>query len=333
MFKKLILALVCLIFVLLASWYFLSKEEKSLIKYLALRTIYHSTQPFSDAKYHPWLLKIVGDQALEVATLKPAQIYTYASVSYAIGKKTENYRMVLESEALLAQDAVERKKFDRAAAFYRDAAIMADVYFEDFNRAKTYLEASLRYCRPDDFRFQADNYTSLGIIHAKHKELERASFFYTTAKVLITKTGDNQSLFTLLNAQANCSLRQGKLEQAEKEAQEALEIYREENFNNYKMESAILDTLATIYIAQGKFQLAEDHLLKAIKLQKLGIFLSNLGDLYSKMNRKEEALKYWDEAMATYKKEGEHPIKIEEIQQKIQKGSSKPIFPSIDKTL
>jgi tetratricopeptide (TPR) repeat protein len=84
------------------------------------------------------------------------------------------------------------------------------------------------------------------------------------------------------------SLRKEKLEKAEKFSRRSNEL--SPNNRSY------IDTYGWILYQQGKYKEAEEWLGRAVKLGSKSAISEHYGDVLYKLDRKEEALKYWQEA-------------------------------------
>ena len=126
-------------------------------------------------------------------------------------------------------------------------------------------------------------YSSLGDAYNANKEYEKSDKAYDDALKI---DPDNASI--LNNYAYFLSLRKEKLEKAEKFSRRSNEL--EPNNRSY------LDTYGWILYQQGKYKEAEVWLARAVKIGNKGTISEHYGDVLYKLDRKEEALKYWMDA-------------------------------------
>lgn len=129
-------------------------------------------------------------------------------------------------------------------------------------------------------------YQSLGDAYNANKEYAKSDKAYDDALKI---DPDNASI--LNNYAYFLSLRKEKLEKAEKFSRRSNEL--EPNNRSY------LDTYGWILYQQGKYKEAEVWLSRAVKIGNKSAIAEHYGDVLYKLDRKEEALKYWMDAKAS----------------------------------
>lgn len=128
-----------------------------------------------------------------------------------------------------------------------------------------------------------DFYSSLGEAYNSNKQYEKSDKAFDDALKI---DPDNASI--LNNYAYYLSLRKEKLEKAEKFSRRSNELYP--NNRSY------LDTYGWILYQQGKYKEAEVWLARAVKIGSKSAIAEHYGDVLYKLDRKEEALKYWMDA-------------------------------------
>lgn len=126
-------------------------------------------------------------------------------------------------------------------------------------------------------------YSSLGDAYNALKEYEKSDKAYDDALKI---DPDNDEI--LNNYAYFLSLRKEKLEKAEKFSRRSNEL--SPNNRSY------LDTYGWILYQQGKYKEAEVWLSRAVKIGSKSAIAEHYGDVLYKLDRKEEALKYWIDA-------------------------------------
>ena len=126
-------------------------------------------------------------------------------------------------------------------------------------------------------------YTSLGNAYNAVKNYTKSDKAYDDA--LKVNPDDAE---TLNNYAYFLSLRKEKLEKAEKFSRRSNEL----SPNN----RSFIDTYGWILYQQGKYKEAEEWLSRAMKMGNKSAIAEHYGDVLYKLDRKEEALKYWQEA-------------------------------------
>lgn len=109
-----------------------------------------------------------------------------------------------------------------------------------------------------------------------------------------------------LNNIGQIYLSQGKNDQALNLYQQALNIYKE---NNYKQGAAVtLNNIGRIYLNQGKYAQAIELNQQALATYREvgdrtgeGVTISNLGQIYQKQNQYEKALEFYQQALAIHR--------------------------------
>ena len=128
-----------------------------------------------------------------------------------------------------------------------------------------------------------DFYSNLGDSYNAIKEYEKSDKAFDDA--LKINPDDAQ---TLNNYAYYLSLRKEKLDKAEKFSKRSNELAP--NVRSY------IDTYGWILYQQGKYKEAEEWLNRAVKMGPKSAIDEHYGDVLYKLDRKEEALKYWIDA-------------------------------------
>ena len=81
---------------------------------------------------------------------------------------------------------------------------------------------------------------------------------------------------------------------------------------------AYLDSLGWVYYKKGMYEEAAQALLNADKVMKDPVIYDHLGDVYIKMNKTDEAIKYWQSSLELDPGQAQ-------IEKKIEEAKSQPI--------
>lgn len=129
-------------------------------------------------------------------------------------------------------------------------------------------------------------YSTLGDTYNATKEYDKSDKAYDDALKI-----DPDNAETLNNYAYFLSLRKEKLEKAEKFSRRCNEL--KPNNRSY------LDTYGWILYQQGKYKEAEEWLARAVKIGSKSAISEHYGDVLYKLDKKEEALKYWIDAKSS----------------------------------
>lgn len=158
----------------------------------------------------------------------------------------------------------------------------ANTQLKKFNAAIRALEDGIEFVY-NDKPLLLEFYTNLGNAYNAVKNYTKSDEAFDDA---LKVNPDDASV--LNNYAYYLSLRKEKLEKAEKFSRRSNEL--SPNNRSY------IDTYGWILYQQGKYKEAEEWLSRAVKLGSKSAISEHYGDVLYKLDRKEEALKYWQEA-------------------------------------
>ncbi len=167
-----------------------------------------------------------------------------------------------------------------ALPYYFNA--IANIQLKQYSTAITALEDGIEFVY-NNKPLLIEFYSNLGNAYNDIKNHERSDKAYDDA---LKVDPDNASV--LNNYAYYLSLRKVNLEKAEKFSKRSNELAP--NNRSY------IDTYGWILYQQGKYKEAEEWLSKAVKMGTKSAISEHYGDVLYKLNRKEEALQYWQEA-------------------------------------
>lgn len=159
---------------------------------------------------------------------------------------------------------------------------IANIQLKKYDLAVRVLEDGIEFVY-NNKPLLIDYYTNLG-----------NAYYYLKDYIKSDKTFDDglkvdpDNDFILNNYAYFLSLRKEKLEKAEKFSRRSNEL--KPNNRSY------IDTYGWILYQQGKYKEAEEWLSRAVKLGQKSSISEHYGDVLYKLDRKEEAFKYWQEA-------------------------------------
>jgi tetratricopeptide (TPR) repeat protein len=162
---------------------------------------------------------------------------------------------------------------------------IANIQLKNFNKAIESLNDGIEFVY-DNKPLQIEFYSDLGTAYNTIKEYVKSDKAFDDA---LKVDPDNASV--LNNYAYFMSLRKEKLEKAEKFSKRSNEL--SPNNRSY------IDTYGWILYQQEKYKEAELWLSRAVKIGSKGTIAEHYGDVLYKLDRKEEALKYWQEAKTT----------------------------------
>ncbi len=162
---------------------------------------------------------------------------------------------------------------------------IASIDKKDYEQAINYLEKGLNFII-DDEHLEAHCCQMLAEAYHNVSNYELSDQYFE--KALKINPDDSH---TLNNYAYYLSLRNTRLDKALEMSRKSLEIDAENSAN--------LDTYGWILYMQGKYSEALEWISKAVDISKKTspVILEHLGDVYYKLNDKENALKYWKEAL------------------------------------
>lgn len=256
----------------------------------------------ADAKvYSIYADFLYRDQKIREARDKYKQAVNIEKDKFVIWNQLILLDAQLNDRNNLYEDSKQAKElFPTQAGFYFYHGLAS-------NQLKKYSEAveSLNEGKElviDNEELLAEFYQGLGEAYnylGKHQESDE-SF----EKVLKYTPGN---AYAMNNYAYYLSLRKVKLERAAEMSKKSNELVKDN--------PSFMDTYGWILFQQGNYTNAEVWIAKSIKIagEKNGTLLEHYGDVLYKLNRKSEALDYWNKAKTT----GDHSDKLD---QKIKEG-------------
>jgi tetratricopeptide (TPR) repeat protein len=158
----------------------------------------------------------------------------------------------------------------------------ANIQLKKYENAIRALEDGIEFVY-NDKPLLLEFYTNLGNAYNAIKNYVKSDKAFDDA---LKVNPDDASI--LNNYAYYLSLRKEKLEKAEKFSRRSNEL--SPNNRSY------IDTYGWILYQQGKYTEAEEWLGRAVKMGPKSAIAEHYGDVLYKLNRKEEALKYWQDA-------------------------------------
>ena len=230
---------------------------------------------------------LYADFLLRDKKLKEAQAEYYESV-----KSDKNHfniwqqLMYVESEnndyaALAAHSSEAMELFPNNSIPYFFNGF-ANIQLKNYNKAIESLEEGIEFVYNNNPLLK-DFYSNLGDAYNAIKDYAKSDKAFDDALKVNPDDAD-----VLNNYAYFLSLRKEKLEKAEKFSRRSNELAP----NN----RLYIDTYGWILYQQGKYTEAEEWLNRAVKMGRKGTILEHYGDVLYKLDKKEEALKYWQEA-------------------------------------
>ncbi len=159
---------------------------------------------------------------------------------------------------------------------------LANLQLKKYDAAVRSLEDGIEFVY-NDKPLMIEYYSSLGNAYNYLKNYTKSDKAFDDALKV-----DPDNDFILNNYAYFLSLRKENLDKAEKFSRRSNEL--KPNNRSY------IDTYGWILYQQGKYKEAEEWLSRAVKLGQKSSIAEHYGDVLYKLDRKEEALKYWQEA-------------------------------------
>ena len=230
---------------------------------------------------------LYADFLLRDKKLKEAQTEYYESVKADKNHfNTWQQLMYVESEnndyaALAAHSSEAMELFPNNSIPYFFNGF-ANIQLKNYNKAIESLEEGIEFVYNNNPLLK-DFYSNLGDAYNAIKDYAKSDKAFDDALKVNPDDAD-----VLNNYAYFLSLRKEKLEKAEKFSRRSNELAP----NN----RLYIDTYGWILYQQGKYTEAEEWLNRAVKMGRKGTILEHYGDVLYKLDKKEEALKYWQEA-------------------------------------
>ena len=230
---------------------------------------------------------LYADFLLRDKKLKEAQTEYYESVKADKNHfNTWQQLMYVESEnndyaalATHSSEAMELFPNNSIPYFFNG---FANIQLRNYNKAIESLEEGIEFVYNNNPLLK-DFYSNLGDAYNAIKDYAKSDKAFDDALKVNPDDAD-----VLNNYAYFLSLRKEKLEKAEKFSRRSNELAP----NN----RLYIDTYGWILYQQGKYTEAEEWLNRAVKMGRKGTILEHYGDVLYKLDKKEEALKYWQEA-------------------------------------
>lgn len=230
---------------------------------------------------------LYADFLLRDKKLKEAQAEYYESVKADKNHfNTWQQLMYVESEnndyaglAAHSSEAMELFPNNSIPYFFNG---FANIQLKNYNKAIESLEEGIEFVYNNNPLLK-DFYSNLGDAYNAIKDYAKSDKAFDDALKVNPDDAD-----VLNNYAYFLSLRKEKLEKAEKFSRRSNELAP----NN----RLYIDTYGWILYQQGKYTEAEEWLNRAVKMGRKGTILEHYGDVLYKLDKKEEALKYWQEA-------------------------------------
>tara|TARA_Y100000031_G_scaffold84905_1_gene93494 strand:- start:165524 stop:167275 length:1752 start_codon:yes stop_codon:yes gene_type:complete len=265
------------------------------------------------------------------------------------------YPELQETKTLLAHMAAQNGRVDEAIAYFKSIPTDTDDEYISAQRQVANLleergdidKATKVLSDLAKFAPSAEIYTQLGDTYRRAENYSAALRAYNNAFDLIEEPKQEEN-WALYYTRGMALERLGKLDEAEKNLQQALEFRPDNPFilnylgyswadNNRNLDQAldmiqravdlepndgyIADSLGWVYFRLGEYEKALPHLEKSAEILAFDPTVNDhLGDLYWQLGRKQEARFQWDRA----RQNATEPEMIESITQKIENGLEEP---------
>jgi len=241
----------------------------------------HPNDPLSETFYASMLYENKEyDKSREL--LK--EIIKENSSNYGLWEQMLFCSLYLEDYPALAKDSEDAVDLFPTYPLPYFFAGIANFQLKDYVKAKAFLESGKEFVVNNNALLE-QFYSSLG---DTYNELENYEASYTAYDKALSLNPENA--IVLNNYAYYLSLRSIHLDKAAKLAKKAVELdpYNENN----------LDTYSWVLYKQGKYHDALDWIKKAYNNggDSSGVVLEHYGDIYFKLNKPVEALKYWKQA-------------------------------------
>ena len=147
-----------------------------------------------------------------------------------------------------------------------------------------------------------------GLNNLIRSDLKKAEEFvkYTD---LIAKNLDRKYQARLISLQARCALWAGKYASAERQYSRALKLFT--RYRNFEDAARVRKVLVDVQMYRGRYREAIDTGQRAVRYfrkkgmqNEAGQTLTNIGNVYHRMDRNLEAMRYYDKARRIFQKDG-----------------------------
>lgn len=268
---------------ILASYYELSNISKTYkeqaYELCDIALMLHPTSAEIHSMHADFLLK---DKKVKEARDEYEQANILDKSNYAVSNQLMNTEAELgEYKSLEAHSSEAMELFPNQPLPYFFNGI-SNITLKNYKKATESLTDGLEFVYNNN-PLLLSFYSSLGDAHNALKEYQKSDKAYDDALKI---DPDNDEI--LNNYAYFLSLRKEKLEKAEKFSRRSNEL--SPNNRSY------LDTYGWILYQQGKYKEAEIWLARAVKIGNKSAIAEHYGDVLYKLDRKEEALKYWMDA-------------------------------------
>ncbi len=178
----------------------------------------------------------------------------------------------------------------------------------DAPRARGYLQQSLTLAQSMHFgKGEAEVYNVLAMIYDHEGNYRDAGTHYHTAISIASKLDDPLKTAKLWDNLGGLLMREGRLDSAHIAFQKSLQL--KEPLGDVRAIALTLDQIGNLHLMQSRYKQAVAHYLKALRMKEsipdndgpVGISYLLLAAAYYEMEQQEEALKYYDKALAIKK--------------------------------
>ncbi len=230
---------------------------------------------------------IFGDFLLRDKKLIDAQNEYYKSMQldksrFSIWQQLMYVESELHQDSILEIHSTEAIELfpNNPLTYYFNA--VATVQLKKYATAIKSLETGIEYIYNNN-PLLLEFYSMLGNTYNYIKDFTKSDKAYDDALKI-----DSDNAYVLNNYAYYLSIRKERLNEAEKFSKRSNEL----SPNN----SSFMDTYGWILYQQGKYTEAEIWINKALNKGAKGLIIEHYGDVLFKLNKKDEALKYWKEA-------------------------------------
>jgi tetratricopeptide (TPR) repeat protein len=218
------------------------------------------------------------EQYKKAVALDPSRYQIWQNLLYNYTGRNDADSMLLYSERALKYFPNQAMlHYFRGIGFYNK---------KDYNSAITSINRAVDMQPEDNEKVLSQMYSTLGEIYNTTKQYKLSDSVYQKALKI-----DPDNAAVLNNYSYYLSLRNTRLEEAEKMSKHSLELRPDE--------ATYLDTYGWILFKLGKYEKAREYIQKAVDSNPSnadGTLFEHLGDVYYKLNNGDKAIEYWMKA-------------------------------------